>query len=139
MLPVLTIVGRPNVGKSTLFNRITRTRDAIVSDMPGVTRDRQYGEGQCGNHSFIIVDTGGIAEPDDPEMAELTEQQVAQAIKDADVVLFVVDSKVGVATGDWEVAKQLRLHTQKPLFSLLIKPIDKINPNSFALNFMHWG
>ncbi|MCX7126171.1 MAG: ribosome biogenesis GTPase Der [Gammaproteobacteria bacterium] len=139
MLPVLTIVGRPNVGKSTLFNRITRTRDAIVSDMPGVTRDRQYGEGQCGNHSFIIVDTGGIAEPDDPEMAELTEQQVAQAIKDADVVLFVVDSKVGVATGDWEVAKQLRLHTQKTVVLVVNKADRQDQPELVCAEFYALG
>ena len=104
MLPVLTIVGRPNVGKSTLYNRLTKTRDAIVGDMPGITRDRHYGEGQFENHSFIVVDTGGIAEPDsDAEMATITEQQVNEAIKEADVILFVVDAKAGVATGHFEM------------------------------------
>ncbi|HLB56958.1 MAG TPA: ribosome biogenesis GTPase Der [Coxiellaceae bacterium] len=122
MLPVLTIVGRPNVGKSTLYNRLTKTRDAIVGDMPGITRDRHYGEGQFENRSFIVVDTGGIAEPDtDTEMAAITEQQVKEAIKEADVILFVVDAKVGVATGDWEIAKQLRQYSDKKIILVVNK------------------
>ena len=108
MLPVLTIVGRPNVGKSTLFNRLTRTRDAIVGDVAGITRDRQYGEGQLENHAFIVVDTGGIAEIDDPEMGAMTEQQVDAAINEADVILFVVDAKTGIANADHVIAKKLR-------------------------------
>ena len=122
MLPVLTIVGRPNVGKSTLYNRLTKTRDAIVGDAPGITRDRHYGEGKVENKSFIVVDTGGIAEPDsDVEMADMTEQQVTEAIKEADVILFVVDAKAGIATGDYSIAKQLRLLTQKPVYLLVNK------------------
>lgn len=113
MLPVFTIVGRPNVGKSTLYNRLTRTRDAIVGDMPGITRDRHYGEGKYDERSFIVVDTGGIAEVDDPDMALMTEEQVHAAIKEASVILFVVDSKVGIANGDWEIAKQLRRYPEK--------------------------
>lgn len=113
MLPVFTIVGRPNVGKSTLYNRLTKTRDAIVGDMPGITRDRHYGEGKYDERCFIVVDTGGIAEVDDPDMALMTEEQVRTAIKEANVVLFVVDSKVGIANGDWEIAKQLRLYPEK--------------------------
>lgn len=139
MLPVLTIVGRPNVGKSTLFNRITKTRDAIVGNTPGITRDRQYGEGKCGNHSFIIVDTGGIAEPDDPVMAALTKQQVTQAINEADVILFVVDAKAGVVTGDWEIAKQLRLHTQKPIFLVVNKADRQDRPEVVCAEFYALG
>lgn len=122
MLPVLTIVGRPNVGKSTLYNRLTRTRDAIVGDTPGITRDRHYGEGVFEERPFIVVDTGGIAEPDDPEMAAVTEQQVMLAIKEANAILFVVDAKAGVATGDWAIAKQLRqLALEKPIYLLVNK------------------
>lgn len=122
MLPVLTIVGRPNVGKSTLYNRLTRTRDAIVGDTPGITRDRHYGEGEFENRDFIVVDTGGIAEPDDPEMAVVTEQQVRLAIKEASAILFVVDAKAGIATGDWAIAKQLRqLAIDKPIYLLVNK------------------
>ncbi len=121
MLPVLTIVGRPNVGKSTLFNRLTRTRDAIVADMPGVTRDRQYGEGRLGDVPFIVVDTGGIAELDDPDMAHVTEQQVDQAIDESDVVLFMVDAQSGLTSGDELIADQLRRHQDKKIVVLVNK------------------
>lgn len=138
MLPVFTIVGRPNVGKSTLYNRLTQTRDAIVGDVPGITRDRHYGEGVFENHAFIVVDTGGIAESEtDAEMADVTKQQVTEAIKEADVILFVVDAKAGVATGDWEIAKQLRLLTQKPVYLLVNKAehesSDIVNAEFYAL------
>jgi len=74
MLPVFAIIGRPNVGKSTLFNYLTKTRDALVMDMHGVTRDRQYGDGKVGDRAYIVVDTGGLAEPDDPTMAAMTDE-----------------------------------------------------------------
>ncbi len=139
MLPVLTIVGRPNVGKSTLYNRLTKTRDAIVGDTPGITRDRHYGEGVFENHSFIVVDTGGIAESDaDTEMANMTEQQVTEAIKEADVILFVVDAKAGVATGDWEIAKQLRLLTSKPVF-LLVNKAERESSDIASSEFYELG
>ncbi|OGT42208.1 MAG: ribosome biogenesis GTPase Der [Gammaproteobacteria bacterium RIFCSPHIGHO2_12_FULL_40_19] len=138
MLPVLTIVGRPNVGKSTLYNRLTRTRDAIVGDTPGITRDRQYGEGKFENRSFIVVDTGGIAEPDDPEMAVATEQQVNEAIKEADVILFVVDGKVGIATADWAIAKQLRTLTDKPVV-LVINKAEREQAEIFTGEFFPLG
>src|SRR3989338_9233580 len=121
MLPVFTIVGRPNVGKSTLFNRVTQSRDAIVGDMPGITRDRQYGEGKINSRSFIIVDTGGIAEADDPEMAHMTEKQVHVAIDEADVILFVVDGKAGLTHADQTIAQQLRQRTQKKIVLLVNK------------------
>ena len=108
MKPVLVIVGRPNVGKSTLFNRMTRTRDAIVADFAGLTRDRHYGEGRVGQHAFIAVDTGGF-EPDSTggivrEMA----RQTRQAVAEADAVIFVVDMRAGVAGQDHDIARFLR-------------------------------
>ena len=108
MKPVVALVGRPNVGKSTLFNRLTKTRDAIVADYAGLTRDRHYGNAKHGKHEFIVVDTGGF-EPDAAdcfykEMAKLTRQGVAEA----DVVLFVVDARNGVSAQDHEIAKYLR-------------------------------
>lgn len=139
MLPVLTIVGRPNVGKSTLFNRLTRTKDAIVGDVAGITRDRQYGEGQFENHAFIVVDTGGIAEADDSVMAEMTEQQVDAAIEEANVILFVVDAKAGVMHGDQMIAQKLRPFKDKQIIIVANKSDHEsleISANEFyALGF----
>ncbi len=108
MKPVIALVGRPNVGKSTLFNRLTKTRDAIVADFAGLTRDRHYGNGNLGTHDYIVIDTGGF-EPDAQsgiykEMAKQTRQAVAEA----DVVVFVVDARAGVSAQDHDIAKYLR-------------------------------
>ena len=108
MKPVIALVGRPNVGKSTLFNRLTKTRDAIVADYAGLTRDRHYGNGKQGKHEFIVIDTGGF-EPDATsgiykEMAKQTRQAVAEA----DVVMFVVDARAGLSAQDYEIGKYLR-------------------------------
>lgn len=108
MKPVLALVGRPNVGKSTLFNRLTKSRDAIVADFAGLTRDRHYGNGKQGKYEFIVIDTGGF-EPDAAsgifkEMAKQTRQAVAEA----DVVIFVVDARDGISAQDHEIAKYLR-------------------------------
>ena len=108
MKPVIALVGRPNVGKSTLFNRLTKTRDAIVADYAGLTRDRHYGNGTLGSHEYIVIDTGGF-EPDAQsgiykEMAKQTRQAVAEA----DVVVFVVDARAGVSAQDHDIGKYLR-------------------------------
>ena len=108
MKPVIALVGRPNVGKSTLFNRLTKTRDAIVADFAGLTRDRHYGTGKLGNLEFIVIDTGGF-EPDATtgiykEMAKQTRQAVAEA----DVVMFVLDARAGLSAQDYEIGKYLR-------------------------------
>lgn len=108
MKPVLALVGRPNVGKSTLFNRLTKSRDAIVADLAGLTRDRHYGNGKHGKHEYIVIDTGGF-EPDAgsgiyKEMAKQTQQAVAEA----DVVMFVVDAREGLCAQDHDIAKYLR-------------------------------
>ena len=108
MKPVVALVGRPNVGKSTLFNRITKTRDAIVADFAGLTRDRHYGDAVCAGHELIVVDTGGF-EPDASsgivrEMAKQTQQAVAEA----DVVVFVLDARTGVTGQDHDIASYLR-------------------------------
>ena len=108
MKPVIALVGRPNVGKSTLFNRLTKSRDAIVADYAGLTRDRHYGNGRLGKHEYIVIDTGGF-EPDATsgiyrEMAKQTRQAVAEA----DVVLFVVDAREGISAQDHDIAEYLR-------------------------------
>ena len=108
MKPVLALVGRPNVGKSTLFNRLTKSRDAIVADFAGLTRDRHYGNARLGKHEFIVIDTGGF-EPDASagiykEMARQTQQAVAEA----DIVVFVVDAREGLSAQDHDIANYLR-------------------------------
>ena len=108
MKPVIALIGRPNVGKSTLFNRLTKTRDAIVADYAGLTRDRHYGQGKQGKYDYIVIDTGGF-EPDATsgiykEMAK----QSRQAVAEADVVVFVVDARAGVSAQDHDIAKYLR-------------------------------
>ncbi len=107
MLPVVAIVGRPNVGKSTLFNRLTRTRDAIISDYAGLTRDRQYGDVNMDGRHFIVVDTGGIT-GDADEIGQSITKQAFQAINDADIVLFIVDGRAGITPEDVSIAKKLR-------------------------------
>jgi GTP-binding protein len=106
--PVIALVGRPNVGKSTLFNRLTRRRDAIVIDVPGATRDRHYGEGRLGDRPFFAVDTGGI-EPDakDGIFVHMA-RQAEQAIVESDAVIFVTDARAGLALADSAIADRLR-------------------------------
>ena len=117
MKPVIALVGRPNVGKSTLFNRLTKSRDAIVADFAGLTRDRHYGEGRMGSHEYIVVDTGGF-EPDCvsgivKEMAKQTRQAVAEA----DVVIFVVDARNGLSAQEHDIARYLRTTNKKVLLA----------------------
>ncbi|NPA72065.1 MAG: ribosome biogenesis GTPase Der [Gammaproteobacteria bacterium] len=111
--PVIALVGRPNVGKSTLFNRLTRSRDAIVADYPGLTRDRQYGTGRLGERPYIVVDTGGLSGEDegvDPLMAG----QVTSALEEADAILFLVDGRQGIVPADEQIAKYVRMF-DKPI------------------------
>lgn len=112
-LPVVAIVGRPNVGKSTLFNRLTKTRDAVISAFPGTTRDRQYGEAKSYHERFIVIDTGGLSDESDP-MNHLISQQVQFAIQEADYVLFLLDGRAGISSDDRELASWLR-QTGKPI------------------------
>lgn len=108
MLPVIALVGRPNVGKSTLYNRLTKTRDAIVADFAGLTRDRHYGEGKVGPRPYIVVDTGGF-EPVRPQgIVEHMASQAELAIDEADAVVFVVDARTGLAPQDHRIAQTLR-------------------------------
>lgn len=107
MIPVIALVGRPNVGKSTLFNRITKTQDALVADFPGLTRDRQYGDAQYDNKAFIVVDTGGIG-VDDIAVDSLMSKQSTIALQEADVVLFIVDGRSGLTGIDEKIAGNLR-------------------------------
>ena len=124
MRPVLALVGRPNVGKSTLFNRVTKSRDAIVANVPGLTRDRQYGEGRGASRPFIVIDTGGISgneEGIDNEMAA----QALLAIEEADAVLFLLDAREGLTPDDSRILDHLRKKNKKT--HLVINKVDALD------------
>ena len=108
MKPVIAVVGRPNVGKSTLFNRMTKSRDAIVADFSGLTRDRHYGDGRLGDREFIVVDTGGFEPDSTTGIVKEMAKQTRQAVAEADVVVFVVDIRAGVSAQDHDIARYLR-------------------------------
>jgi GTP-binding protein len=108
MKPVIALVGRPNVGKSTLFNRMTRSRDAIVADFAGLTRDRHYGNGKQGKQEYIVIDTGGFEPTAESGIYKEMAKQTRQAVAEADVVIFVVDARGGVSAQDHDIANYLR-------------------------------
>ena len=124
MKPVIALVGRPNVGKSTLFNCMTRSRDALVADQPGLTRDRKYGDGTYNGIPFIVIDTGGLSGESNP-MDELMADQVRLAIEEADILLFIVDARDGVLGGDEDIARQLRRYNKN--ITLVVNKIDGVN------------
>jgi GTP-binding protein len=132
MLPVVTLVGRPNVGKSTLFNRLTQSRDALVANFPGLTRDRQYGVGRVGPRPYVVVDTGGI-DGQALGVAAIMQRQVELAIGEADCIFFLVDAGEGVTAGDIEIAERLR-RTGKPLW-LVVNKSDRADPTLASAEF----
>ena len=137
MKPVIALVGRPNVGKSTLFNRMTRSRDALVADLPGLTRDRHYGEGRIGDRPFIVIDTGGF-EPVAKEgiVAEMA-KQTRQAVVEADVVIFLVDGRLGLAPQDRVIADYLRKTGRRVM--LAINKAEGMKYTSVAADFYELG
>ncbi|MFW1678448.1 ribosome biogenesis GTPase Der [Pontibacter sp. JAM-7] len=136
MLPVIALVGRPNVGKSTLFNRLTRSRDALVADLPGLTRDRKYGEGQLDDQDFIVVDTGGISGDEQGIDYEMAKQSL-QAVEEADVVMFLVDGRAGLNPSDELIANHLR-RQEKPCY-LIVNKTDGLNPDVAVGDFYSLG
>ncbi len=136
MRTVIALVGRPNVGKSTLFNRLTRTRDAIVANIPGLTRDRQYGEGSSEGKSFIAIDTGGITGYEDGIDAEMASQSL-QAIDEATICLFLVDARDGLTPDDSRILDYLRKHSKRSY--LLVNKIDGSDPNEAMAEFFALG
>ncbi|GAB4551197.1 MAG: ribosome biogenesis GTPase Der [Rhizobacter sp.] len=113
MKPVIAVVGRPNVGKSTLFNRMTKSRDAIVADFAGLTRDRHYGDGRLGDREFIVIDTGGFEPDSSTGIVKEMAKQTRQAVAEADAVIFVVDIRTGVSAQDHDIARYLRSVNKK--------------------------
>ncbi|MEM0515534.1 ribosome biogenesis GTPase Der [Pseudoalteromonas sp. YIC-827] len=132
MLPVIALVGRPNVGKSTLFNRLTRTRDALVADFPGLTRDRKYGQASYDGFDFIVVDTGGIDGSEEGIETEMAEQSLL-AIEEADVVLFLVDARAGMTVADQAIAQHLRKQEKKVF--VVANKTDGIDADSNCAEF----
>jgi GTP-binding protein len=118
MKPVIAVVGRPNVGKSTLFNRMTKSRDAIVADFSGLTRDRHYGDGRSGEHEFIVVDTGGFEPESTTGIVKEMAKQTRQAVAEADAVIFVVDVRAGVSGQDHDIARYLRTAGKKVVLAV---------------------
>jgi GTPase len=136
MLPVVAIVGRPNVGKSTLFNVLTRTRDAIVADVPGVTRDRQYGYTRIGEIPAVVIDTGGLIEQ--PSGLDLAMRvQTEKALAEADRVIFLADARAGVTPQDLFVAQQLRRSGRA--VTLAVNKAEGLDPDVVAADFFQLG
>jgi GTP-binding protein len=136
MKPVIALVGRPNVGKSTLFNCLTRSRDALVADQPGLTRDRKYGEGKIGDKPYLVIDTGGLS-GEGQGLDELMAGQVWLAVQEATAVLFLVDAQEGLNAADQEIGRRLRL-SNKTIF-LVVNKIDGRNPEIAKAEFHALG
>ena len=136
MVPVIALVGRPNVGKSTLFNRLTKSRDAIVADVAGLTRDRQYGEAVWQGKPYIVVDTGGIT-GDEQGLDLMMAGQSLQAIEEADAVLFLVDARAGRTAGDEQIAEHLRKRNKHTY--LIANKIDGADPDAILGEFANLG
>jgi len=137
MKPIVAIVGRPNVGKSTFFNRITRSRNAIVDDFPGVTRDRNYGDATWNGIVFTLVDTGGFLSDDKDDFANEIRFQVLQAIENADVIILLLDGKAGISPYDRDIVEILRT-TEKPVFYAVNK-IDGLEQETNLYDFYSLG
>lgn len=136
MIPVVAIVGRPNVGKSTLFNYLTQSRAALVSDFPGMTRDRQYGEAHIADQHFIVIDTGGLTQTKN-ELDQHIEAQSLQAIKDSNVVLFIVDARAGLTAADLSIAEKLR--TLNKFIYLVVNKAEGLDANIAIADFHRLG
>ncbi len=136
MIPVIALIGRPNVGKSTLFNVLTGSRDAIVADQPGLTRDRQYGVGKRQARKFIVVDTGGLS-GEKQSLDELMAQQTLLAVDEADQVLFMVDAQDGLTSGDRVVADLVRKSGKS--CCVIINKVDGVNPDQAKADFYALG
>lgn len=136
MTPVIALVGRPNVGKSTIFNQMTHSRDALVADLPGLTRDRKYGEGHYEGRKFIVIDTGGLTGDEVGLDAEMARHSM-QAMEEADIVLFIVDGRAGLTAGDQMIADHLRRSGKKA--HLVVNKTDGQDPDIASADFYSLG
>ncbi len=136
MLPVISIVGRPNVGKSTLFNRLTRSRDALVDDVPGVTRDRMYGLTAYGDRNFLVVDTGGLSEGSD-DFSELISEQVETVLDESDAIILLLDATDGLTVADERIAQHLG--KSKAPVSIVVNKCEGLTPELAMVEFQALG
>ena len=137
MKPVIALIGRPNVGKSTLFNRLTRSRDALVADMPGLTRDRHYGEGRIGERPFLVIDTGGFEPVAKEGIVHEMAKQTRQAIVEADVVVFIVDGRQGLTPHDKTITDFLRKSGRQVM--LVVNKSEGMKYTSVTADFYELG
>jgi len=137
MLPAIALVGRPNVGKSTLFNRLTRSRAALVADLPGLTRDRQYGQGAVGDRRFVVIDTGGFEPVAKDGILREMARQTLLALDEADIVIFVLDGRSGITAQDQRIADLLR-RRGRPVF-LAVNKTEGMQPDRAVLEFHELG
>ncbi len=137
MKPVIAIVGRPNVGKSTLFNRLTRSRDALVADFPGLTRDRHYGEGRMGTRPFLVIDTGGFEPVAKEGIMHQMARQTKQAVAEADVVVFLVDGRQGMTPHDKTITEFLRKSGRSVM--LVVNKAEGMKYSAVAADFYELG
>lgn len=137
MKPVIALVGRPNVGKSTLFNRLTRSRDALVADLPGLTRDRHYGEGRMGERPFLVIDTGGFEPVAKDGILHEMAKQTRQAVAEADVVIFIVDGRQGLTPHDKTITDFLRRTGRQVM--LVVNKAEGMKYTTVAADFYELG
>ena len=137
MKPVIALIGRPNVGKSTLFNRLTRSRDAVVADLPGLTRDRHYGEGRIGERPFLVIDTGGFEPVAKEGIVHEMAKQTRQAIVEADVVVFIVDGRQGLTPHDKTITDFLRKSGRQVM--LVVNKSEGMKYTSVTADFYELG
>uniref|UniRef100_UPI0030ED4613 ribosome biogenesis GTPase Der n=1 Tax=Undibacterium luofuense TaxID=2828733 RepID=UPI0030ED4613 len=137
MKPVIALIGRPNVGKSTLFNRLTRSRDALVADLPGLTRDRHYGEGRVGDRPFLVIDTGGFEPVAKEGIVHEMAKQTKQAVAEADVVVFIVDGRQGLTPHDKTITDYLR-KSNRPVM-LVVNKAEGMKYTSVTADFYELG
>ena len=136
MLPVISIVGRPNVGKSTLFNRLTRSQDALVDDIPGVTRDRMYGLASSGDRNFLVVDTGGLGDADN-SFSTLISEQVEAVVEESDAIIFLLDATDGLTVSDEQIAQHLG--KAKSPISIVVNKSEGLQPELAMVEFQALG
>ncbi|MBP6562229.1 MAG: ribosome biogenesis GTPase Der, partial [Neisseriaceae bacterium] len=137
MKPTIVLVGRPNVGKSTLFNRLTRTKDALVADLPGLTRDRHYGHGKGASKPYLVVDTGGFEPVVDSGILFEMAKQTLQAVDEADAVIFLVDARAGLTPQDKMIANRLR-QSDRPVF-IAVNKAEGMNRSVVTAEFYEMG